>query len=127
MAKNLKYKKLIFKKNINGKIIKLLNFNKKRDQNVKEVYITTVYKNRIKGWNMHTKNTTSIFLINGRINLFYFDKRKKKKTIDDKFSNVIIIPPKVKFAFKGLAKESCILSMSNGIYNINELKKFEFN
>ena len=123
----LKYTPVICKADKRGRVIKLLNFKKKKDKLIKEIYITTILRNKIKGWNMHTKNTTKIFLINGKINFFYFDKKKRNKIIDDKSSSIITIPPKVKFAFQGLAKESFILSMSNGVYDKKEIKKFEFN
>ena len=125
--KKINSKNVVIKNDDRGSLIKLLNLKKKKDKIIKEVYITTVLKNKIKGWNMHKKHTTNIFLVHGSIFLYLMNKKKYCKVIDSKFSKIIKIKPKIKFAFKGISKESFIISMSTGIYDKNEIQKFDFN
>ena len=124
--KKIKNKHLL--KNDLGEVIKIVNL-KMNLEKIKEIYLTSVNKNKIKGWNIHIKNTIKLFLIYGKVKM-YFGRNKHKiktETISYKEKKIIVIKPKTKFAFKGINKCNIFLSMSTGVYDKNEIIKIKFN
>jgi len=115
-------------KNNLGEVIKIINL-KKNFEKIKEIYLTSVKKNKIKGWNIHIKNTIKLFLIYGKVKMYFCNKNYKIKTetISYNQKKIICIKPKTKFAFKGIAKCNIFLSMSTGVYDKNEIIKIKFN
>jgi hypothetical protein len=115
-------------KNNLGEVIKIINL-KKNLEKIKEIYLTSVKKNKIKGWNIHIKNTIKLFLIYGRVKMYFCGKNYKIKieTISYNQKKIIVIKPKTKFAFKGIDKCNIFLSMSTGVYDKNEIIKIKFN
>jgi hypothetical protein len=77
---------------------------------------------------MHSKFTTNLILISGRVNFYLSQNTKsfKKILIDSKIKKIIKIYPNTFFAFKGLEKENILLSMSSGVHNKKEIKKITF-
>ena len=124
----IKLKEKNFLKNELGFLLKLLSNKNCKFKNIREVYLTSVNKNKIKGWNMHSKFTTNLILISGRVNFYLSQNTKsfKKILIDSKIKKIIKIYPNTFFAFKGLEEENIFLSMSSGIHNKRELKKIIF-
>lgn len=124
----IKLKEKNFFKNDLGFLLKLLSNKNCKFKNIREVYITSVNKNKIKGWNMHSKFTTNLILICGRVNFYLSQNTKsfKKILIDSKIKKMIKIYPDTFFAFKGLEKENIFLSMSSGVHNKREIKKVTF-
>lgn len=124
----IKLKEKNFFKNELGFLLKLLSNKNCKFKNIREVYLTSVNKNKIKGWNMHSKFTTNLILISGRVNFYLSQNTKsfKKILIDSKIKKIIKIYPNTFFAFKGLEKENILLSMSSGVHNKKEIKKITF-
>jgi len=124
----IKFKEKNFFKNELGFLLKLLSNKNCKFKNIREVYLTSVNKNKIKGWNMHSKFTTNLILISGKVNFYLSQNSKsfKKILIDSKIKKMIKIYPNTFFAFKGLEKENIFLSMSSGVHNKREIKKVTF-
>lgn len=124
----IKPKEKNFFKNELGFLLKLLSNKNCKFKNIREVYLTSVNKNKIKGWNMHSKFTTNLILISGKVNFYLSQNTKsfKKILIDSKIKKIIRIYPNTFFAFKGLEKENIFLSMSSGVHNKREIKKITF-
>jgi hypothetical protein len=124
----IKLKEKNFFKTELGFLLKLLSNKNCKFKNIREVYLTSVNKNKIKGWNMHSKFTTNLILISGRVNFYLSQNSKsfKKILIDSKIKKMIKIYPNTFFAFKGLEKENIFLSMSSGVHNKREIKKVTF-
>jgi len=124
----IKFKEKNFFKNELGFLLKLLSNKNCKFKNIREVYLTSVNKNKIKGWNMHSKFTTNLILISGKVNFYLSQNTKsfKKILIDSKIKKMIKIYPDTYFAFKGLEKENIFLSMSSGVHNKREIKKVTF-
>jgi len=124
----IKFKEKNFFKNELGFLLKLLSNKNCKFKNIREVYLTSVNKNKIKGWNMHSKFTTNLILISGKVNFYLSQNTKsfKKILIDSKIKKMIKIYPDTYFAFKGLEKENIFLSMSSGVHNKKEIKKVTF-
>ena len=117
-----------FLKNELGIVVKLLSNKNCKFRNIREIYLTSVNKNKIKGWNIHSRFTTNLFLITGKINLYIGKDHKnfKKFTIYSKRKKIIKIYPKTYFAFEGLGEDNIFLSMSSGIHNKKVIKKIRF-
>lgn len=116
-----------FFRNEFGFVLKLLTKNKDFDK-ISEIYLTSVSKNKIKGWNMHLKYRTKMILISGKVN-FYYSKNtiiRKKKIIKSTEKKIITIYPKTYFAFEGLEKNCVFLTTSSGPHNKKEIQKVEF-
>lgn len=113
-------------KSKDGNIIKILS-KKKLGKSWKfgEIYISNFNKNIIKSWNFHKYQTSSLFVIKGKVKIVIFDKKKFKVfNIDEKTPKTLIIPPKTWYAFKGLAKKNSLMNLSNKIHNPkNSIKK----
>ena len=124
----IKLKEKNFFKTELGFLLKLLSNKNCKFKNIREVYLTSVNKNKIKGWNMHSKFTTNLILISGKVNFYLSQNTKsfKKILIDSKIKKMIKIYPDTYFAFKGLEKENIFLSMSSGVHNKKEIKKVTF-
>ena len=85
----IKPKEKNFFKNELGFLLKLLSNKNCKFKNIREVYLTSVNKNKIKGWNMHSKFTTNLILISGKVNFYLSQNSKsfKKILIDSKIKN----------------------------------------
>jgi dTDP-4-dehydrorhamnose 3,5-epimerase len=124
MKKKIKLHKAIIKYNKNGNIIKIINkdiFNK--DWKFGELYLSNVKFNILKGWHYHKKQTSCLFVLNGKVKFVTYDQvnNKFKSFILDGASNIkksIIIYPKTWYAFQGLGfKDNFILNLSNSLHS----------
>lgn len=124
----IKIKEKNFFKNELGFLLKLLSNKNSRFRNINEIYFTSVNKNKIKGWNMHSKFITNLILITGKVRLYLGKNTSnyKKILINSKNKKILKIYPKTFFAFKGLDKENIFISMSSGVHNKKEIKKIKF-
>ena len=122
----IKIKKI---KNCKGNLYKIINKLSPYYRGIGEVYLSEIKKNIIKGWNLHKKNYSVIFLVQGSI-IFYYkykssDKYKKKIIKFDDYK-LILIPPNFRYAFKGLDKKNSLINFMDKIYNPNESFKENF-
>lgn len=127
--KNIKIIKIKKINNPKGNIYKIINELSFFFRGIREVYLSKIKKNQIKGWNLHKKNFCIIFINHGKIDFFFKKKYKdkyKKKRIKDSDYKLILIPPGYRFAFKGLAKNNSIINFMDKIYNSRESFKENF-
>ena len=121
-------------KSKDGNLIKILSKkNLKNSWKFGEIYISNFKKNIIKNWNFHKFQTSSLFVLKGKVKIVIFDKKKFKVfNLEEKIPKTLIIPPKTWYAFKGLDKKNSLMNLSNKIHNPkNSVKKeigfFKFN
>lgn len=102
-----------------GSIIKLLDSSSEILKKSKEIYFSTIYFNKIKGWNLHKKMTVNLACIVGKIKIILYDNRKNSKTyktinkfkLSKKKLFLLTIPPNIWFSFKNedVKKKECVL------------------
>ena len=123
-------KKII--KNSKGNIIHLLKKNDKNFRSFGEMYLSTINKQKIKGWNYHKKMHMNLIVLKGKVKFVFFDNRKKsinynnflEVEVSDKCFKMIKVPSNIWFAFKGLTKESFILNTANILHDpLERIKK----
>ena len=85
-----------------------------------EVYISSINKNKIKGWKRHNKVTINLTVIEGRVKFAIYDDRKNSKTFGE--INTFILGPDLEFsrltisnglwvAFKGYEDKNLIINV----------------
>ena len=129
MLNKIKIVKIKKIRNSKGDIYKIVNRLSFFYRGIKEIYLSKVKKNEIKGWNLHKKNFCIIFINQGKIDFFFKKKykdRPKKIRINYTDFKLILIPPGYRFALKGLANNNSIINFMDKIYNSKESFKEEF-
>ena len=100
---NCKVHKYDVVKTPQGNIFKLIKLSKKNSSD-KELYISEVKKNYKKGWNLHTKHTCLIFLIEGEVKFKVYKNKKNSKiklfNLSLKRNNILEIPLNIGFHLK---------------------------
>jgi dTDP-4-dehydrorhamnose 3,5-epimerase len=115
-----------------GSLSKLISKNDKYFNKFGEAYLTKIKHNKIKGWKLHKKMISNIFLIKGKVEFVIFKDNKFHKLQLNKNYNRIFINKNTYFAFKGLSeKESILINFSSIVHDKNEsetipLKKFNY-
>tara|TARA_B100000767_G_scaffold273534_1_gene303946 strand:+ start:25314 stop:25769 length:456 start_codon:yes stop_codon:yes gene_type:complete len=106
-----------------GNIHKFIDIKSPLFKSFGEIYFTEVKKNSTKGWKKHKKTVSLIKVINGKIRFIFF-YRKTFYSIDiNHLDNVIIqIPPKIWFAFKGIAKNNLLSNLINKKHSDKEVE-----
>ena len=85
-----------------------------------EVYVSSINKNKIKGWKRHNKVTINLTVIEGRVKFAIYDDRKKSKTFKE--INTFILGPDLAYsrltipsglwvAFKGYEDKNLIINV----------------
>lgn len=117
-----------------GKITKLLSKkNLKKTWKFGEIYISSFKKNVVKNWNFHKFQTSSLFVLEGKVKIIVVERKKFKVfNLDEKNPKTLIIPPKTWYVFKGLDKKNSLMNLSDKIHNPKDsIKKeigfFKFN
>ena len=83
-----------------------------------EIYFSTIYQGKIKGWHLHKESSLNYVCIKGKVRLTLFDDRpgsKSKNEIQEiilspREYNLITIPPNIWNGFKGLDKDESIIA-----------------
>ena len=83
-----------------------------------EIYFSTIYQGKIKGWHLHKESYLNYVCIKGKVKLTLFDDRpgsKSKNEIQEiilspREYNLITIPPNIWNGFKGLDKDESIIA-----------------
>lgn len=107
-------KKSIKISNYKGNLKKLINKKSLLYKGFGELYLTSIKKNKIKGWKLHKKKHSNIFLISGKVMFVFVNILKTKNLykeylLDSNINNHIYIPPNIYFCFKGISKTPATL------------------
>ncbi len=101
-------------KNKKGNIIKFLSRKDKFYKGFGDIYFSEIKRNKIKGWNLHKKNTCTIVVPEGTVNFKIFDPKKKKLikiSIGKKNNKILQIPPGIWFSFTTESKKAIVTNL----------------
>ena len=133
----------IFKRKIvnnkKGDILKYLSIDEPFFKKFGEIYFSEILKNKVKGWNFHKKNTCLLVVPYGKVIFHFIDGRtklskfskEKKVILSKKNYKLILVPPKIWFSFRSLAKISIVancLEMPHSdteTLKVNKIKKYK--
>ena len=101
-----------------GKVMHMLRTDSPAFKEFGEIYFSTIYQGKIKGWHLHKESSLNYVCIKGRVRLTLFDDRpgsKSKNEIQEiilspREYNLITIPPNIWNGFKGLDKDESIIA-----------------
>ncbi len=101
-----------------GKVMHMLRTDSPAFKEFGEIYFSTIYQDKIKGWHLHKESSLNYVCIKGRVRLTLFDDRpgsKSKNEIQEiilspREYNLITIPPNIWNGFKGLDKDESIIA-----------------
>ncbi len=132
LKNNFSINKIINVKNKKGSIFKIINNNDSNFDKFGELYISEIFKNKIKAWKYHLKNDLNIYVIEGKIKFVFAHKYRNKYIFNEiiihkKSNKLIHIPKKIWFGFMGMNSLNKILSLSNNIFTENEIKRKNLN
>ena len=129
MTKKIKIIKLKIFKNKKGDILKYLDKNFKYFKKFGEIYLTEIKKGKTKGWIKHKINSCFLAVPYGKVEFKIKNnlkiKKVKKITLSKKNYNLLIIPPKKWFCFKGLEKNSLIINLLQNPHDDSETLRHE--
>ena len=83
-----------------------------------EIYFSTIYQNKIKGWHLHKESYLNYTCVSGEVKLVLYDDRNSSST-KNRYKEIILspknyvlvtIPPNVWNGFKGLEKGQSIIA-----------------
>lgn len=114
--------------NKKGDILKFISSKNKYFHKFGEIYFSEIKKDKVKGWNIHNLSQCILTVPYGKVIFSFFDSRSqdkkiKKITISKKNSYTIIVPAKIWFNFKSLAKLSIVANILDKPHNKKETKK----
>lgn len=101
-----------------GKVMHMLRSDSSNFINFGEIYFSTIFNGKIKGWHLHKESFLNYVCIKGEVKLTLFDERPNSKT-KNQFQEIIMspenhqlitIPPNIWNGFKGLHKEESIIA-----------------
>ena len=106
-------------KSKDGNLIKILSKkNLKNSWKFGEIYISNFKKNIIKNWNFHKFQTSSLFVLKGKVKIVIFDKKKFK---------VFNLEEKIQKLFYSRSSGSISICRSSNLLVISSLtKSFNF-
>ena len=118
-------------KNSKGDILKFISSKDPFYKKFGEVYFSEIKKNKVKGWNLHTKYVCFLSVLSGSVTFSFEDNRMNSKTyklkekIILKKSNygILVVPPNIWFNFKGNIDNSIIVNALNYPHNKLETRK----
>tara|TARA_B100001013_G_C24290081_1_gene316469 strand:- start:91 stop:498 length:408 start_codon:yes stop_codon:yes gene_type:complete len=118
-------------KNTKGDILKFISSKNSFYKKFGEVYFSEIKKDKIKGWNLHTKYTCFLSVLSGSVTFNFEDDRKqsktyklkKKITLGKKNYGILIVPPNIWFNFRGNTNNSVIVNALNYPHNKSETRK----
>ena len=100
-----------------------------------EVYFSSVKKDVIKAWKLHTKMTLNLMVPTGEILFGFYDLRKNSPTLDKKYKVILspkdnyyrlTVPHGIWFGFKGIAEGlNLVCNVSDIIHDPNEICRKE--
>ena len=101
-----------------GKVMHMLRRDSSVFKEFGEIYFSTIYRGKIKGWHLHKESSLNYVCIKGKVKLTLFDDRpgsESKNEIQEiilspKEYNLITIPPNIWNGFKGLENDESIIA-----------------
>ncbi len=129
--------KLIPKKQIldeRGKVMHMLRKDDSEFQQFGEIYFSTVYPGRVKGWHVHDKMTLNYVVVSGLIKMVLFDERENSPTkgeLQEIFLGegnyaLLVIPPGVVNGFKGVGtKEAIVANCATIPHDPGEIRRYD--
>jgi|MDTB01.3.fsa_nt_gb dTDP-4-dehydrorhamnose 3,5-epimerase len=120
---------------IDGNLLKILDNRCDGFSEFGEVYISTIKKNRIKGWKKHKQMVVNLVVPCGEVKLVVFDDREASKTkgtfneftLSVKNYLRVTIPPMLFFAFQGIDERNFLLNVASIPHDDNECENYELN
>ena len=118
MIEGVKITKLKIISDQRGKVMHMLRNDSSIFQKFGEIYFSTIFKDSIKGWHLHSESYLNYACIYGKTKLVLYDDRVNSST-KGKFHEIILsrdnyflvtIPPNVWNGFKGLEFEESIIA-----------------
>jgi dTDP-4-dehydrorhamnose 3,5-epimerase len=131
--KKIKENKIL---NSKGNLFHVIKYRSKGYKGFGEAYFSWINSGKIKGWKKHYKMTLNLVVPVGKVQFVFFSENKnvfKSIIIGEKNYYRLTVPPKIWFAFKGVAKmNSLVLNFANishksDIIKKMPLKKIKFN
>ena len=118
-------------KNSKGDILRFISSKDSFYKKFGKVYFTEIKKNKVKGWNLHTKYVCFLSVLSGSVTFNFEDNRTNSKTykIKEKIllkkSNygILVIPSNIWFNFKGNTDHSIIVNALNYPHDKLETRK----
>ena len=101
-----------------GIVMHMLRRDSKNFSKFGEIYFSTVYPDKVKGWHLHKKMTLNYAVIFGEIKLVLYDARPKSKTkgkvqeffLSPKNHKLVSVPPLIQNGFKGIGDATAIVA-----------------
>ncbi len=129
--------KLIPKKQIldeRGRVMHMLRKDDPEFQQFGEIYFSTVYPGRVKGWHVHDKMTLNYVVVAGLIKMVLYDERENSPTkgeLQEIFLGegnyaLLVIPPGVVNGFKGVGMAEAIVANCATIpHDPTEIRRYD--
>ena len=115
-----------------GKVMHMLRNDSKTFTKFGEIYFSTVYPNKIKGWHLHGKMTLNYAVVLGEIKLALYDARPNSKTkgqvqeffLSQKNYKLVSVPPLIWNGFMGIGNKTAIVANCADLpYDDTEIKR----
>ena len=115
-----------------GKVMHMLRNDSKTFTKFGEIYFSTVYTNKIKGWHLHGKMTLNYAVVLGEIKLVVYDVRPNSKTkeqvqeffLSQKNYKLVSVPPFIWNGFMGIGNKTAIVANCADLpYDDTEIKR----
>ena len=115
-----------------GMVMHMLRRDSKNFSKFGEIYFSTVYPDKVKGWHLHKKMTLNYAVIFGEIKLVLYDVRPNSKTkgeiqeffLSPKNYKLITVPPLIWNGFMGMGdKTSIVANCADLPYDDSEIER----
>ena len=115
-----------------GMVMHMLRKDSKNFSKFGEIYFSTVYPDKVKGWHLHKKMTLNYAVIFGEIKLVLYDVRPNSKTkgeiqeffLSPKNYKLITVPPLIWNGFMGMGdKTSIVANCADLPYDDTEIER----
>ena len=115
-----------------GKVMHMLRNDSKNFIKFGEIYFSTVYPNKVKGWHLHRKMTLNYAVVVGEIKLVVYDVRPNSKTkgqiqeffLSQKNYKLVSVPPLIWNGFMGIGNKTAIVANCADLpYHETEIKR----
>jgi len=126
MRPNLNNIKIVKLKKIpssKGSVLHCLKNNEKNFVKFGEVYISTIFKNKIKAWKLHNKMFLNLIVPIGEVAFVFYNQKTNKfkfETIGENNYCRIFVPPKIWYGFKGINSKNFIINIASIKHNDSE-------
>ena len=119
-----------------GSVMHMLRSDSSIFKSFGEIYFSTIFKDKIKGWHLHKFSFLNYACVHGKAKLVLFDNRRDSKSFG-KYEEIILspknyflvtIPPNVWNGFKGIENgESIIANCLTAPHDEKEMIRKDYN